>query len=208
MGQTQTADKRTAWTRKPMSDRQSVFIGKLLRTKELPAFDPGTTPIDREMVMEAEFVMKYGSDPEEMASFVSGRASALISWLIDLPMATQTVGTSVHGIPEEGVYVLDGAIVKVKSNKTKTNRYAMVWCEISGSRLNENGDHVHGEWEYAPAMRDQCKPENRMNVEQAKAFGIRYGRCVRCGTRLSDAKSVERAIGPVCIKHFSPVGVA
>lgn len=114
------------------------------------------------------------------------------------------VTSSDRALPEEGVYVLeDGSIVKIKSNKAKTNRYANVWVKIGGERLTEAGEHVNGEWEYAPALRSACKPEYRMTLDQAKEFGVLYGKCVKCGRHLSDAKSVEAAIGPVCARSFS-----
>ena len=120
------------------------------------------------------------------------------------PAPEYRITSTDSALPEEGLYVLDdGRIVKIKSNKTKTNRYANVWVEIGGHRLTETGEHVNGEWEYAPALRSFCKPEFRMTIEQAKEFGILYGKCVKCGRHLSDAESVERAIGPVCAKSFS-----
>jgi hypothetical protein len=107
-------------------------------------------------------------------------------------------------VPDEGLYVLDDErIVKIKSNKAGTGRYASVWVEIGGHRLTETGEYVNGEWEYAPALRSFCKPESRMTIEQAKAFGVLYGKCAKCGRHLSDAKSVERGIGPVCARSFA-----
>ncbi len=128
-----------------------------------------------------------------------------ITFHIECPEApTFRVVATDRALPEEGVYVLeDATIVKIKSNKAKTNRYANRWVKIGGERLTEAGEHVNGEWEYAPELRSQCTEDNRMTVEQAKEFGILYGKCVKCGRHLSDAESVERAIGPVCIKSFS-----
>jgi len=42
-----------------------------------------------------------------------------------------------------------------------------------------------------------------MSLDAAKAFILRYGRCVRCSRRLKAAQSVERGIGPVCMAYFS-----
>jgi len=109
-----------------------------------------------------------------------------------------------RALAEEGVYVLeDGTIVKIKSNKTKTNCYANRWVKIGGERLTETGEHVNGEWEYAPELRSDCTEDLRMTLDQAKEFGVLYGKCVKCGRHLSDAESVERAIGPVCARSFS-----
>lgn len=42
-----------------------------------------------------------------------------------------------------------------------------------------------------------------MTLDEAKAFILRYGQCVRCGRRLKAAESVERGIGPVCVRYFT-----
>lgn len=42
----------------------------------------------------------------------------------------------------------------------------------------------------------------RMTVEQAREWGARLGRCSICGAKLTDNKSVDDGIGPVCIKKL------
>jgi hypothetical protein len=37
-----------------------------------------------------------------------------------------------------------------------------------------------------------------MTVEEAKAFGLLYGRCIVCGRTLTDEKSIADGIGPIC----------
>jgi len=108
-------------------------------------------------------------------------------------------------VEEAGVYVMpDNAIVKVQANKAKTNTYAKRWIEISGERLNENDARVRGEWEYAPGLINEVSAKGRkMTLEEAKAFILRYGQCVRCARKLKAAESVERGIGPVCITYFA-----
>jgi hypothetical protein len=44
-----------------------------------------------------------------------------------------------------------------------------------------------------------------MTLDEAKAFLLRFGRCVRCNRRLKVGQSVERGLGPVCVKEFSLV---
>lgn len=39
----------------------------------------------------------------------------------------------------------------------------------------------------------------RMTLEEAKAWGARVGHCCVCGKLLTDNRSVEAGIGPVCI---------
>lgn len=106
---------------------------------------------------------------------------------------------------EPGVYVVDGDIVKVQANKAKTATYALRWIVINGERLLDSDgiSRVHGEWEYEAGLVRKVRPDQRMSVEQAKAFVLRYGRCARCSRKLKAADSVERGIGPVCMKWFS-----
>lgn len=121
---------------------------------------------------------------------------------------------SVDGVPlteplripvdQVGVYVLpDGTIVKVQPNQEKTRTYAKRWTVINGQRLTEADTRVKGEYVFEPGLVQQVAAEGRkMTLEEAKAFILRYGQCCRCSAKLKDAKSVERGIGPVCVKYF------
>ena len=44
---------------------------------------------------------------------------------------------------------------------------------------------------------------HRMTLDEAKAFGAIYGVCCNCGRTLTDEKSIEAGIGPVCSKRFA-----
>jgi hypothetical protein len=108
---------------------------------------------------------------------------------------------------EPGVYAIargdeDADIYKVKYNKQKTRKYASRLVPISGTRLNEEDERVQWDWQYEPSAITKIRPYQRMGEDEAKHFGIKYGICAACGRPLSDAKSVENGIGPVCIKHF------
>jgi hypothetical protein len=107
-------------------------------------------------------------------------------------------------VENQGVYVLPGgAIVKVQANREKTRTYAKRWHEIGGTRLTELGERVNGEYEYEPGLVEIVAETGRkMTMEEAAAFILRYGTCARCGHALKDAKSVERGIGPVCVRYF------
>ena len=106
-----------------------------------------------------------------------------------------------------GVYAVargedDVDIYKVQFNKGKTYKYAKVLRPIGGTRLNENDERVKWEWGYVPGDINKLRPYQRMGEEEAKNFGLKYGICAACGRTLTDADSVERGIGPVCMKHF------
>lgn len=97
-----------------------------------------------------------------------------------------------------GVYVLpDGDIIKVKANKEKTRTYGMIW----------NAERT--KFEYQQGLIEDVVAEGRqMNLDEAKAFALKFGECVRCGRTLTDPKSIERALGPVCVKYFQSAPAA
>jgi len=103
---------------------------------------------------------------------------------------------------EPGVYQIDGDVYKVKFNRERTRKYAVKLVYIDSERLNEEDERVPWEFQYAPGAIYKLKPEHRMDEESAKTFGLKYGICASCGKRLKVAESVERGIGPVCIKWF------
>lgn len=43
-------------------------------------------------------------------------------------------------------------------------------------------------------------PLQRLDLAKAQKFGSLYGVCMRCGADLTDEKSIERGIGPICYK--------
>lgn len=95
-----------------------------------------------------------------------------------------------------GFYVVGGTVYRVKSNKAGTHTYA--------ERLTV-ADH-HGSWTYAPGVGRDMAADGLapLTVEEAARMGHHYGVCVVCGRELTDGKSVERGIGPVCAKKLAP----
>lgn len=87
----------------------------------------------------------------------------------------------------DGFYNVDGAIYKVvKAVHGSGHPYA--------KRLNTE----RGGWEYAPGMVKTLRPEQMLTLEEATRFGRLYGICVICGAPLTDEKSIEAGIGPIC----------
>lgn len=43
---------------------------------------------------------------------------------------------------------------------------------------------------------------HRMTIEEAEAFGIKYGFCCHCGRMLTNPESVKLGIGPICRQYF------
>jgi hypothetical protein len=125
----------------------------------------------------------------EFATLTSAEASALIGQLLNAPRKSST-STSYERITEEGVYQnAEGDIFRVQRSRESGNLYA--------KRL----DIFEGGFVYEAGLLRNITPSDRLNVEQAKALGVQYGFCVVCGILLTDPKSVEQGIGPVCIKR-------
>jgi hypothetical protein len=73
----------------------------------------------------------------------------------------------------------------------------------TSERLTEEGERVKFDFVYERGAIYNIKPEDKMSFNRAKELMIKYGRCIVCGHRLKVAVSVERGIGPVCIKSFT-----
>lgn len=115
----------------------------------------------------------------------------------------QAAPLDLEDVVEPGVYRLDGTIYVVKQNRTNERRHARRLVEIGGRRLTEADTIVQIEFEYDALALPLLRPEHLMTLEEARPFIIRYGKCIFCNTVLSDATSVERGVGPVCIKKYA-----
>jgi len=105
-------------------------------------------------------------------------------------------------VTKPGAFEKNGEIFIVKWNREKTRMYALKLKETSSDRLTETGEHVQFDFEYAKGAIYNLSENDRMSVERAKELMIRYGKCIICSKKLTVASSVERGIGPVCIKYF------
>jgi hypothetical protein len=109
------------------------------------------------------------------------QASEEIARLLAMPK----VGVRV--LPE-GIYLKDGIVYKVQVSGAGRS-YAKVLREKGG-------------FEYDNTAIKNLSIEDKITIEQAKAYGVQYGVCVVCGALLTDAKSVAAGIGPVCGKRI------
>lgn len=171
----------------PPSDKMDRYVRSLLSEREYP--DYGATGPERvaayDRLRAAREVDKFG-------------VMNLIDYLKVAPLDANS------GLPI-GVYRRNGVIYVVKFNRQKTNKYVSQLVELTGSarRLNEPGEHVPIDFEYAPGMLARLRPGDQLSLEEAKPYIIRYGRCLFCGQFLRAARSVERSVGPVCIKRYA-----
>jgi hypothetical protein len=108
-----------------------------------------------------------------------------------------------HEPVDVGLYQRDGDIYLVRFNREKTRRYAKRLIPISGTRVTESDEDIKADWEYQSGFIWELEPDDKMTLEQAEPFMIRYTHCMICGRFLKAANSVRQSIGPVCIKMFA-----
>lgn len=105
---------------------------------------------------------------------------------------------------ESGIYTPDQGttIYKVYWNQPKTRMLAKLlilsagWAEMTQEQRKASDEQPS--WEYQGMAYRFVKAEQKMTLEQAKAFGKIYGVCCDCGATLTDETSIANGIGPVC----------
>lgn len=123
-------------------------------------------------------------------------ASKAIGELLALPDAPKSGAVS-----EVGIYRSNGEIFKVQKSKMSGNFYAKKLTPINADRLNENDAVVHWTFVYDAGAIKTLKASDRLSLDEAKSWGIKYGVCIVCGATLEDPKSIAAGIGPVCAKR-------
>jgi hypothetical protein len=180
-------------------------------------FVPPTDKMRRFLASRVDERALAGLSPEDgaLAADVDGavadqrldrwRAMSLIDALKAQPLraAVLEADPSVVG---PGVYLRNGELFVVKLNRQRTRVFARRVVEITGSarRVNEDGDRVRVDLVYAPGVVQRLRPADRLSLEAARPFLVRYSNCMVCGTALRDAVSVLDSIGPVCRRMFEP----
>lgn len=182
----------TPVTAQPMAtEKQISFINSLMSQVELTD----------EQRSGAETALEGGLTKKQASSWIT----RLLELKKDQPNKPALVDEKPETVQvtQAGVYEKDGEVFIVKPTRDKARLYAKRLVEINGERATESGDRVQIEFEYAAGVVYKLSPSDKMPLEKAKALTIRYGRCIVCGRHLKAAESVERGIGPVCIKSFA-----
>lgn len=116
----------------------------------------------------------------------SREASGHIDALLGLPKRPTEPGV----LPPEGIHYVDGVIYKVKPSRSG-------WAYAKRLDLDPRG------WQYvAREPFHLLSADTLITPEQAYEFATAYGVCANCGKDLTDPKSVERGVGPVCAKRL------
>jgi uncharacterized protein DUF6011 len=93
-----------------------------------------------------------------------------------------------------GMYRVNDRIFKVLPSRSSDRHYAK---ELVGE---SDGGYA---FEYTPGAMRLIRPEHKLTQEQAAEFGRLTGHCCWCGRLLTDPKSIEAGIGPVCAGKFT-----
>jgi len=93
-------------------------------------------------------------------------------------------------VTEDGMYLHEGRVYKVQVAKQGSGR-------LYAKRLDE------GTFVYESGAIYRLSADERMTLAQAQEYGRLYGICCRCGAELTDEKSIEDGIGPVCATKWN-----
>ncbi len=126
---------------------------------------------------------------EDVAAATSSRdASRVIDRLFAAPRKPQAVAAKA----EPGFYRQGEEFIQVVTTRDGQRTYA--------KRLVVDGGSAS--WQYAPGVGRTLAGLEPATLEQAQAFGMRFGVCMVCCRTLTNPKSIEAGIGPVCASKF------
>ena len=160
----------------PASERQVDYLRSLIAGREWPAY--------------------LGDRDSAVARLDEGTLDGLTAsrWIDALRSAAKraTATKSVADGLTVGMYrTADGTIYRIHESRETGRLYAkrMEWNMLTESKPR---------FEYDKGAIYTLSQSDRMTLDDARAWGVETGACCVCGAFLTDAKSVERGIGPVC----------
>lgn len=124
-------------------------------------------------------------------------ASAIIDTFLNMPKPPTT--------PKHKIEIEDGMYrVSLDGGPEMTIYKVQHAVHGSGHQYAKKLVFEDGSWifKYASGVVFKLRPEHKMTLEDAKAFGALYGTCCVCGRTLTDEKSIEAGIGPICAGKF------
>lgn len=99
-------------------------------------------------------------------------------------------------VTEKGMYWTTGTqLIKVQKSRTS----GMLYGKALKITRNDNGT-VSAIFEYAPGILKMI--DRKMTFEEAVLMGKEFGFCCVCSRMLTNARSIELGIGPVCRGYF------
>lgn len=173
-------------TEAPITEKQEAFLNRLL--DERPA------------LRDVENLW-----PDNIAKLTKRQASSKIDEILKTPKEAKA-STSSEGAPvtEDGMYrTEDGTIFKVQiAVHGSGNLYAKKLVALDEPKVMKTKTVTHV-FEYAPGAIRKLTADDKMTLEEAKAWGALYGTCCCCGATLTNETSIAAGIGPVCGSRFS-----
>jgi Family of unknown function (DUF6011) len=161
------------------SDKQQAFITRLMDEKETHNL----------------------ANVVDVKTLTSKQASEIIETLIAAPRKAPVMVEHRSGVMvakaevADGIYSKDGIVYKVQYNREKTGLYAKVLVVDGPGEAHFNY--------FGSVRKTGLTAQDKMTLEQAKEFGALYGTCCNCGRTLTDEKSIEAGIGPICAGKFA-----
>lgn len=186
--------QNTTATRQAPTEKQVTFIRRLVQERPQQTLFSGV-PEDLDRREASKLIDALLKEPKSFAiKSEPAAARAMDRW---------EASASVRHTPvvEPGMYRDPNTqqVYKVQKSKQTDNLYAKKLVEITGQRLVDTDESIaHFEFDYDSGAIFKLDAAWRMTLDEAKAFGIRYGVCCVCGITLKDATSVALGIGPVC----------
>lgn len=167
---------------RPATERQINFLRTLAAERQAPEGQPFS--------WAGCGLEKYLATYPPSAS----QASRMITWLMSLPKV-QAPKTELAKLTPGAYRTPDGTLYRVYPARQHEGLLAK---RIVIGEGWEPGDPDRVGFEYAGRADRFVKPEHRLTLEEAAAFGQQYGVCCECGKLLTDPDSVAAGIGPVC----------
>ena|SRR6478609_6317841 len=174
----------------PATDRQLSYLGSLAKERNWSHLDGN--------VFERIFDVATGS-----GKFISKHeASAAINALLHCPteeVVDEDTGEVLAPATEEGMYrVSDGTVYRVKRAKSSGNLYAEEAQLVQVGVKDDGEPRYKATFEWKPRLIKLLTARDRLSLEEAKRLGKLWEFCIVCGAELTDPKSIDAGIGPVC----------
>lgn len=147
-------------------------------------------------------MQKVYDDIADAGELNGATASQLIDTFIKLVKAQPKPETPAREELESGMYRKDDKIYKVyRAVHGSGKMCAKELVKLDEPTVKRGKEHQY-DFEYRGLAERYVSAEDRMTLEEAKEFGAIYGVCCCCGATLTDEKSIEAGIGPICARKF------
>jgi hypothetical protein len=173
----------------PITDGQARFLRNLIAQKLAPASELTVALLAKVDLLTKIEAKRHLDDLQQLPDYVAPVAAG-----------EKPARRNAPEVEADGMYrnPATGEIFKVQiAHHGSGKLYAKKLVKLD-EPTTVRGQEAHYAFEMARGAIMTIKPEWRLTREDAKEFGDLYGCCMRCGTVLTDEKSIERGMGPTC----------